>query len=151
MSVTVKLPFVEEQGTFHGLRYAVVVTILGHRCGYVAVPDSHPWHGLAYNSRADGAPHSEDPDDYFDQLDEHIEAKIGVHGGLTYSGTLKGIEGLEPGWWFGFDCAHAGDLPDPAFAVAPTYRIFDGGTVCTLDYVRSECEILAKQLAEVSA
>ena len=57
-------------------------------------------------------------------------------------------------WWFGFDCAHAGDFT-PAYERseklgAPTgwgsfveYR--------NLDYVSAECRELAKQLAAISA
>lgn len=68
----------------------------GHLCGYVAVPPGHPWHGVHYR-----------------ELSE-----VYVHGGLTYADPC--FENVchvpqqgEPDnvWWFGFDCAHYGDLP----------------------------------------
>lgn len=75
----------------------------GALCGYVGVPPGSPWHGLHYD----------DP-----QL-----PSTNVHGGLTFSRSCRESddpsEGIchvpEPGrpddvWWFGFDCAHAGDL-----------------------------------------
>lgn len=57
---------------------------LGFRCGYVAIPEGHPWFGSDYTE---------------------IDAK--VYGGLTYA-VFKDGE-----FWIGFDCAHAEDAPDP--------------------------------------
>lgn len=53
-------------------------------CGYVSIPKNHPFYGK----------------NYWD-----IEDKIEVHGGLTFSGKLPGLDGL----WFGWDYMHAGD------------------------------------------
>lgn len=72
----------------------------GAWCGYVGVPPGHPFHGKGY---------------------EEIESQIGAHGGLTYAEKCAGhiCHVAKPGepddvWWFGFDCAHAGDLmPSP--------------------------------------
>lgn len=119
-----------------GLRAVVVIHPAGHRCGYVGVPRGNPSHGKGY---------------------EDIGAD--VHGGLTYSGGGKTYpvesEGL---WWFGYDCAHLGDKRDPEL-MSGAYRkmhdkglftvmSFEGDTVKTLEYCVSECESLAKQLAE---
>lgn len=67
---------------------------LGVWCGYVGVPPSHPWHGLAY-----------------EEVDAH------AHGGLTYAAPCYGdiCHVAMPGepddvWWLGFDCAHALDF-----------------------------------------
>lgn len=119
---------IERQWTAHGLDCAVVWTDMGarygHRCGYVRVPEDHPWHGLDYD-----APALEGPADYegrslddagmsgtiaalAGQLDEwatRIEGHVAIHGGLTYAGC--GVSDLSRGWWFGFDCAHLDDTP----------------------------------------
>lgn len=72
----------EREWEAHGLNCRVFRhPDLGHLCGYVEVPDEHPWHGKGY-----------------DDL-------VSVHGGLTYAGNLRG-----DGWWIGFDCAHFGDF-----------------------------------------
>lgn len=67
---------------------------LGHLCGYVALPKSHPYYGKNYD-----------------------DIPIEVHGGLTYARACQGkichvpSEGeSDDVWWVGFDCAHAGDL-----------------------------------------
>jgi hypothetical protein len=56
------------------------IIFLGHLCGYVAMPEGHPWLGK--------------------DLD-HIDAD--VHGELSYKREEEGV------LWIGFDCAHAGD------------------------------------------
>lgn len=54
----------------------------GCPCGYVAVPESHPLHGVSYS-----------------------EYELDVHGGVTFAGDIEGY-----GWCIGFDMAHYGDL-----------------------------------------
>lgn len=118
-----------------GLPAAVVINpCFGHRCGYVAVPEGHPFHG--------------------DNYDQHYG--IDVHGGLTYAGSSKhDYPVAAPGyWWFGFDCNHLGDRGDPAFAnddgklyLESMQRIDPNAKVRSLAYVERECEKLAKQLA----
>lgn len=132
----------------HGLDCAVLrVKTMGgegHRCGYVRVPEDHPWHGLAYCDEAPG-----EPADYenrstedagmggalamlagnVDEWAKRIEGHVAVHGGLTFSGELVGHDG----WWFGFDCAHLDDTPDR----------------WTLEAVAAETERMAEQIAAV--
>jgi hypothetical protein len=97
---------------------------MGHLCGYVGVPESHPWFNKNYD----------DVDDIY------------VHGGLTYS--EHGHSDLFGLWVFGFDCAHSGDLiPDSVMRYGicgqhDTYRDFE--------YVKRETESLARQLAAVT-
>lgn len=62
---------------------------MGHLCGYVGLPAGHPLHGKGYDE--DGVP------------DE-------VHGGWTYAADHAPFEKPDGYWYFGFDCAHAGDL-----------------------------------------
>ena len=56
-------------------------------CGYVVIPEDHPYYGLDY---------------------EEVEDDIDVHGGLTFSGEFEDVDGFL----LGFDCAHAGDNPE---------------------------------------
>lgn len=69
----------EHAGTTCAIRHGV----FGVPCGYVRVPEGHPFHGRGYD-----------------------ECDVDAWGGLTYSGVLDG----EDGWWLGFDMGHAGDL-----------------------------------------
>lgn len=57
-------------------------------CGYVSIPESHPFYRKRYL-----------------EIENHIEA----HGGLTFSGKLRDIEGR----WFGWDYMHPGDFTFP--------------------------------------
>lgn len=120
-----------ERGTFSGLDYLIVGLPIGHRCGYVRVPEDHPWHGLSDGDEADG---------------------VRVHGGLTFGGELP----YAAGWWLGFDCAHAGDARDPSLyddemraiqAEHPWPTFGRQQTIRTTAYVRDECASLAEQIA----
>ena len=95
----------------------LIVRVSGHGalCGYVAVPPGHPWHGTDYAACFERpACHvHEDKGWCTHEPDGHVK----VHGGLTYSGRCRGkvCHVAAPGepedvWWFGFDCAHLGDL-----------------------------------------
>ena len=108
----------------------------GHLCGYVGIPSTHPLHGKSYD----------DPN-------------VNVHGGLTYADACQ--EGghvchiPQPGedpnvWWFGFDCAHAGD-ESPGFRaiIGRGSRGFwpdRGDEYRNVAYVKAECASLAQQL-----
>lgn len=72
---------VENVWQAHGLKCKVILTEMGHRCGYVAVPKGHSTYGRNYD-----------------------DIPVDVHGGLTYSS-----EGTDGNYWLGFDCAHSCD------------------------------------------
>jgi hypothetical protein len=108
---------------------------LGHFCGYVGVPPTHP----AYDKN-------------YDDVD------VSVHGGLTYSGHCQKDgpichtpKPFEPDdlYWLGFDAAHYMDLSP---GIVATLREL-GSTrerddiYRDLAYVRKETESLAEQLA----
>lgn len=141
-----------------GLKACCLFVNNSHRCGYVAIPKTHPLYGVRYSEEcealvpvlqavkdgpvgkrgilsvvcADGKP---SPELVFD-----------VHGSITYSG--RGGKYPIPGddlWWYGFDCAHDGDK----VRYSSSYE--SGGEERTLEYVEQECESLAEQLAQVSA
>lgn len=95
------------------------------------------------------------------------EARLDVHGGVTYSGYCHGVICHEPRpgerrvKWFGFDCAHSGDLVpsmdwmnknDPAMKeIHDRYALLgveDIDTYKNLAYVMAEAGRLAQQLKE---
>ena len=119
-----------------GLRAVVLATVMGHRCGYVGVPESNAYFGKDYN----------DVDAY-------------AHGGLTYSshGIAADLEIEKPLYWFGFDCAHYMDAKDLTIMDDMHREIHekyftaereDGAIVRDLPFCERECEQLAKQLGE---
>jgi hypothetical protein len=112
-----------------GYEYAVIVGPMGSLCGYVRIPDSHPWFDKGYGSSFCG----------HDGCYEHTPAAIiDVHGGLTFAGRPIGI---EAGHWFGFDCSHSGDL-------VPGANFLPLGDVWRDEmYVEQNCSDLAHQLA----
>jgi len=114
-----------------GLIGLVFRSDMGHLCGYVGVPVGHPDHGKGYSA-----------------------VDVEVHGGLTFDGSATGFVEYWPGgeadgrWFFGFDCAHLGD-------VSPAMLRYRGGegddTYRTVGYVRAEVVRLAEQLATRAA
>lgn len=132
-----------------GLDCLIVRNPLGALCGYVGVPPQHPWHGRDY--------------------DEAPVCAVDVHGGLTYANGCdeKRPEGIchvpypgRPGevWWLGFDCAHLHDLT-PRYLKQSIERRFQWpwtdprvtDTYRDIEYVRSQCAQLARQIAEVQS
>lgn len=87
---------IEREWEHAGLKCAAVLNREGgFRCGYVRVPPTHPLHGKHY---------------------DEADASLNVHGGLTFVQEESCAHEDGIGWWFGFDCAHAGDAmhdPDP--------------------------------------
>lgn len=120
---------------FAGHTCLVVRSPLGHLAGYVSVPKEHPLYGLNYHHP------------------RVRKARLECHGGLNHSAKA----GPYDEWWFGFDCAHAGDLVPglipflmqvaarlPAFMDHLTEL-----TYCDLGYVKQDCEHLAAQLSAI--
>lgn len=119
------------------------------RCGYVGVPCEHPMYEVKYNGcilgcksvtkelqRLDNMPadmkmpmHTSWPcvDGEWGYKHPSPGQVIEVHGGLTFSG--RDLTDMKPElWYFGFDCAHAGD------------DLSLGGSVKDRDYVINEIE-----------
>jgi hypothetical protein len=127
-----------------GLACLIKRNTFGALCGYVGVPEGHPWHGKGYG-------------------DVPAEA----HGGLTYADSCQeGPEGHtichvpapgepEPLWWLGFDCHHAWDI-GPAMEARERERGWPSihgldTSYKTIAYVKAECARLAEQAASVAA
>lgn len=139
---------------------------VGALCGYVGVAPGHPAYGLSY----DFSPYGEDGERKpLPPIQEAINA-IEVHGGMTFAGGCQHNEDPAQGichvpaagepdhvWWFGFDCAHAGDyspgmdrIDHPVLGLGkPTGW---GGVITYRDqaYVEGQVAALAKQLAALA-
>lgn len=114
----------------HGLKCAMRRAGRGQWCGYVGVPTSHYLHGAHH--------------------DNSIVCDIEVHGGLTWSdGTPANAPFPQGGlWWFGFDCAHMGDVT-PYDAEQDNFCCFDS-VYRDQEYVMNECHKLAEQLSKIT-
>lgn len=117
----------------------------GHWCGYVGVDESHPLFNIGY-SYGDNSP----------------DSILEVHGGITFTdfcqedGKEYGICHIAaPGepdkiWWLGFDCAHAGDMSPATGSLFVGFEFANRDSYKTLEYVKSQCRELAKQLKTLS-
>jgi hypothetical protein len=176
---------VEKVWESSGLPCVVIMTDMGHRCGYVGVGPDHILYGLSYSDKCCALAErmkkvAEEPvnidkvplislllvdEDYLDN--PRIDFCFQVHGGLTHAGgdpypvdtwisdTLEHesrATTYERPWWFGYDCAHAGDGKDLS-AIAPEVRKIHKRfpirvePIRTLEYCIGECESLASQLS----
>lgn len=181
-----------------GLACLIVRGPAGALCGYVGVPQSHPWFGVDYNQCTRESKCEETWCDH--------RPCVEVHGGLTFADSCRaasadGYErskqriasaeqeaqkypigdsaewlrtwrpalatydgykaavdatgichvtsGEDKVWWFGFDCAHSGDV-SPKYAVRYG-RLDDYESYRDLDYVKRQVTGLAQQLAAVKA
>lgn len=126
LSVAVRNPhLVLAKGQHAEFEWNVVQNGMGCRCGYVKVTEKHPWFGMDYN-----------------------DVPADVHGGLTFGepDVHCGKGGPDNGFWFGFDCAHAGDRADPALPGCDRLSWLSG-VVRTQEYVEAECRSLCEQAA----
>lgn len=136
-----------------GLACLIVRGPGGALCGYVGVARGHPAHGLSYSHWSYGEDGERVPLTPVQEAINDLEA----HGGLTFAhgcghgdNPATGICHIpgdgEPDsvWWFGFDCAHSGDL-------SPKYdrdrRWGDTDTYKSQPYVERWVTKLAGQLA----
>jgi len=99
-------------------------------CGYVAVPPDHP----LYNH------------------EDYMELTLSVHGGITWSADYLPGEHPDGNWYFGFDCAHSGDLSprDVMFSFSGYPYTLDG-VYRDFHYVENECRRLASQLSDLTS
>ena len=158
----------KEWTTKAGLKAVIVLVSpsMPHYCGYVGVEKENPTYGKPYYYNIDDE--DEDTKIYkedFKQIMEQIN-DIGIHGGLTYAKANQDYPiDNDTTWWFGFDAAHAGDATawedgkelletDEEKEVAKTTKGIIGkcetDTVNGFDYMEEQCEILAKQLKEIT-
>jgi len=123
--MTDKIKTEKEWVTAAGYPAKVIAQPMGHRCGYVTVPEGHPHYGKGYD-----------------------DVRADVHGGLTYAheGTFgfdcAHIEDIK-------DESIMSDEYKMVFSRELLGRItWEGATLKTLEFCVAECESLAKQLKE---
>lgn len=133
---------VESDFIYKDFRCVVVAGDVGHRCGYVAIPETHKLYGIEYDK-----PYLPYKDLENEEIGDrgifpmicHKQGELAapdlyfdVHGSITYSEFGSGlnrkneithypIETKEKLWWFGFDCMHYDDSPDPTLQSKPSY------------------------------
>lgn len=164
---------VEQDWLSSGLRCVAIAGDSGHRCGYVGLPKSHPLYGVSYGAYSPAldalwATAKEGPVgdrgiipifcallNEADEVQPTPELVFDVHGSITYASSEAGYPVEHDDlWWYGFDCAHAGDAKD--FDLLKDEHLRDihtefgnEGVVRDLAFVVEECEKLAAQLASM--
>jgi hypothetical protein len=150
--------YLESGGEYKGYHFCVTFTQHGHRCGYVAISNKHPYYK------------------YSDFEDKKI-SKLKVHGKVNFFYKISerplvnfkylGIEHVCDDKWMGFDCGHLNDKPDMETLQKINPRIIAGNflfetltkqelfpelygikTIKTNKYVEKECKRLIDQLIE---
>lgn len=131
-----------------GLPCLIVRGPSGALCGYVGVNEGHPYFDVGYNQCAENCGR--------EWCDHTPSALLEAHGGITFAGFCQKTSDESVGichkvtdgendrvHWFGFDCAHSGDI-------CPKYDRdgFGYGTYRDFDYVQSQVDDLARQLKE---
>lgn len=129
-----------------------------HRCGYVGVPEGHPFYGLDYHQPSllikpewieEQPVGKRNAVSLFtagvgalpgELVARRLELLLDVHGSLTFSGERDDLP--DNYWWFGFDCSH----PRDDTFTDPDARVPSGPNARSLEYVVEECERLAEQL-----
>lgn len=141
---------IKDWTTKAGLRAVVILANDGsHHCGYVEVNKHHPLFGKHYGDKC-CPPLPEDEvvgkrgliSILINACNEgdkiSIDMYFNVHGGISFSDKFKNE---SDGWWFGYDCAHLGDLTKGDYS-------FGDGVWRDEEYCIAECESLAKQLVD---
>ena len=129
---------VRQWTTESGHPAAVVFNSRGrYHCGYVGVGVLHPFFDVDYNAK--------DPDGSWSK--DSPLARVHVHGGLTYSGDKPAGIDIPGTWWFGYDCAHLGDLVRYDIPGLDTYNLYD--VFRDEHFCVRECESLSLQLSQV--
>lgn len=131
----------EAGGNYRSYDWCVTFTDRGSRCGYVAIPVSHPFN-------------------QYISLDEDLVRELEVHGEVTYLGKPFIEEKICDDIWIGFDADHYYDGRDieclekyfPEMAEA---FIINGksilsksfiGPIKTMEFMENECKKLIEQL-----
>jgi hypothetical protein len=123
-------------------RCLIVGHSLGHRCGYVGIPQGHALYGIDYT-----------------------DINVNVHGTLTFSSGDDIYDVDSNGlWWIGFDCAHCDDGKDfelirelndartSAFMISIESMFpIEGEVARTKEYVEEELIRLVNQLTDLQA
>ena len=124
---------IEVHKKYKHYEYCVVVSGIGHRCGYVKTEE----YDIAYEK-------------HYDDLHDSITC----HGGLTYSSNTT-FDGSE-GYWIGFDCAHLGDSPDPELMdeenklYSDYFNVLKRGTIRSKDFCVDWCKSMIEDIINMN-
>src|SRR3990172_4032265 len=91
---------IEKRGIFRDFEYACVANDMGHRCGYVKIPENHVLYKLDYSDKAPNVKIDDIKNEpigkrgimpivcssYKEGDSIPLDILFDVHGGLTYSG-----------------------------------------------------------------
>lgn len=122
-------------------RCVIIGHFMGHRCGYIQIPQEHKYYKADYDS-----------------------INVPVHGGWTFSDFANSnypVESPKDSWWIGFDCAHFGDAKDFTLINAckdTTFinnvlqieqRLSNHGVIRTTKYVEEELINAVEELKKI--
>lgn len=153
-------------GEMNGFKVAARRNFSKAWCGYVQIPQGHPFHGKDCSDRVPVPDRDalvvekSSPLELFCEAIREDDGTVSLslllspHGGVTYASTGWPVDDGE--WWIGFDCSHYNDLtPQQVFNStcggiwelqsgpdAPVYR--------SLEYVENELEQLTAKFKEHS-
>lgn len=145
----------EKQFIYKGYRAYILALPMGHRCGYVEIPINSIFFNKRYDEKLP-IPKSVLNNKVvgkrgvmsllgFDGETITMEVLFDVHGSITFSESS--LMDKTNSWFIGFDCAHAGDRPDPSITKAIFADIDHGfGEIRTLEYVELELKSLIDQI-----
>lgn len=149
----------------NGHRCVVIMTSMGHRCGYVGIDKNNLLFNTGYSEKIDitdkqknkllaGPLGKRNPISLlcFDGENHSPSLYFNVHGGITYANGVSDYPVESDLWWFGFDCAHVDDAKDLTVVDASIREIEEryptGGIIRSLEYCFKECENLSEQIKE---
>lgn len=153
---------VEGGGMYRDYEYLIVLNTNGHRCGYVAIPSSHPYSNTPEEERSFMSGNTYKHYDY-DSLN------ISCHGGLTFMSPDHGLKDLLPvpcnDIWIGFDCGHCWDscdveamgkyfgqeMVEEKKSFISAMNSYREQTVKSFNYTEKECHSIIDQLIEAAA
>ena len=124
--------------THKGLEYAIHPH-LGSLCGYVKLPDDHPFCKSFKKENVFGRNLELGYDDM----------NIDCHGGLTFSRIVSEEDsgeypqGFTPGYWIGWDYIHVGDSYDCGMG-----RMFKEDKIWSFAEVERECKNVIEQVLD---
>jgi len=171
---------IESQFVHEGKPCAILLSKRGYRCGYVGVPKTSPLYAIGYGVDLKDIGLDIDMSTVqigkksivsclcWDGKSQRLDLICDVHGGITYADGCPDypVKTKHPTWWFGFDCAHAGDARDwdavkRNFLLKDYIREYSSDLqmkgmypyevekIRSFDYVRKECENLSEQLSDI--
>ena len=138
----------------------------------MGIPVGHPLHGIDYSQKLPVFKKDDIVDSEIGKRgiiplfcaglsdNEHVSADVyfNVHGGITYSGDSERgypVKNDDNLWWFGYDCDHYNDAPDPSEMSdsrrASLYYFERNGIIRSLEYCIDECKSLADQLKKLES